>query len=223
MPPLHAPTPTPDAGSPSSSTTTTMPEGALAGLSLSRYTLLPVRKMQFETGARSGCAFGVDLLPETARVAVENARALLTEVDQHAVDQQNTAAAASVSSTPTGTVPPCIANASDRDVELVFLGTGAAIPSKYRNVTGMYLHMFDRGGMMVDCGEGSLGQLRRRFGVACDDIVANLQAVWISHIHADHHVGLPRLLNARKQLLGHDCPPLLVIGPRPLRRALLVG
>lgn len=34
--------------------------------------------------------------------------------------------------------PPCARPAARRDaLELVFLGTGAAIPSKYRNVTGV--------------------------------------------------------------------------------------
>lgn len=70
-------------------------------------------------------------------------------------------------------------------------------------------------------GEGSYGQLKRRFGAhAADDLVRALRCIWISHIHADHHVGLPALLAARTRLLGPDCPPLLVLGPRPLRRAL---
>ena len=44
-------------------------------------------------------------------------------------------------------------------------------------------------------GEGSYGQLVRRFGAAgAERVVSNLGAVWISHIHADHHAGLPRLL-----------------------------
>ncbi|KAG7395469.1 Zinc phosphodiesterase ELAC protein 2 [Phytophthora boehmeriae] len=55
------------------------------------------------------------------------------------------------------------------DGRITFLGTGCAIPSKYRNVTGMYLELpigngEDDGswaGMMLDCGEGSLGQLYR--------------------------------------------------------------
>ena len=50
------------------------------------------------------------------------------------------------------------------ELEVTFLGTGAAIPSKYRNVSGIYLDFFERGGMMLDCGEGSHGQLIRRFG-----------------------------------------------------------
>lgn len=37
-------------------------------------------------------------------------------------------------------------------LQVVFLGTGAAIPAKYRNVTGIYVHLFARGGLMLDCG-----------------------------------------------------------------------
>ena len=75
--------------------------------------------------------------------------------------------------------------------------------------------------LICHAGEGSYGQLLRRYGAAgADDVVRRLAAVWISHIHADHHVGLPSLLAARTRLLGPDCEPLLVVGPRPLRRAL---
>ena len=49
-------------------------------------------------------------------------------------------------------VPEAIQAAGRETLEIVFLGTGAAIPAKYRNVTGIYLHMFARGGMMLDCG-----------------------------------------------------------------------
>ncbi len=47
-------------------------------------------------------------------------------------------------------------------------------------------------------GEGSFGQLVRRYGwEGARQVVARLGCVWISHIHADHHGGLPRLLAVR--------------------------
>ena len=55
-----------------------------------------------------------------------------------------------------------------------------------------YLHLFKHGGCLLDCGEGSLAQLCRRYGKGVDDILRGLQFVWISHMHADHHAGLPR-------------------------------
>ena len=39
------------------------------------------------------------------------------------------------------------------ELEVTFLGTGAAIPSKYRNVTGIHVNLFSRGGLLMDCGE----------------------------------------------------------------------
>lgn len=83
----------------------------------------------------------------------------------------------------------------NESLEITFLGTGAAIPSKYRNVTGIYLSLFARGGMLVDCGEGSFGQLKRRFGEGIWDVIRNLRCAWVSHIHADHHAGLTRYLS----------------------------
>lgn len=105
--------------------------------------------------------------------------------------------------------------------EIVFLGTGAAIPSKYRNVSAILLRIPNKGNILMDCGEGTLGQLRRRLGRAeADAAVRGLRLAWISHIHADHHVGLVSVLSARRELLGPSAPPLLVAGPWPLRKWL---
>eukprot|EP00976_Prorocentrum_cordatum_P015185 305078-Prorocentrum_minimum.AAC.2 len=37
--------------------------------------------------------------------------------------------------------------------------------------------------------------------------LAELRLVWISHIHADHHAGLPSVLAARQQV-RHACRPM---------------
>ncbi|BDA45073.1 probable zinc phosphodiesterase ELAC protein 2 [Coccomyxa sp. Obi] len=126
-----------------------------------------------------------------------------------------------VASTSGEAVPEYIQRAGRESLEILFLGTGAAMPSKYRNVTATYLHMFAHGGILLDCGEGTYGQLRRRYGAAgVDRIITGLKCVWISHIHADHHAGLARVLAVRTALLGPGAAPLPVIGPRPLRRVL---
>ncbi len=53
---------------------------------------------------------------------------------------------------------------SDRRMaELTFLGTASSQPSKFRNVSGCYVDLFDHGGLLVDCGEDSMGQLKRRW------------------------------------------------------------
>ncbi len=46
----------------------------------------------------------------------------------------------------------------------MFLGTMSACPSKYRNVTALYLDLYERGGLLLDCGEDCYGQLQRRCG-----------------------------------------------------------
>ena len=59
----------------------------------------------------------------------------------------------------------------------------------------------------------------RRYGTeGAARVVASLRCVWISHIHADHHAGLPRLLAVRQRLLGPDAPPLPVRLPTPATR-----
>jgi hypothetical protein len=60
--------------------------------------------------------------------------------------------------------PPC-------NFRVVLLGTGAACPSKYRNVTSLYLDFYEKGGMLVDCGEGSWGQLVRCASYWCASFV----------------------------------------------------
>lgn len=46
--------------------------------------------------------------------------------------------------------------------------------------------------------------------------------MWISHIHADHHTGLARILSVRKTILESrgDFVPVLVVGPKQLKRFL---
>ncbi|KAK4267424.1 hypothetical protein QN277_024207 [Acacia crassicarpa] len=119
-------------------------------------------------------------------------------------------------------VPSCLEDIRRDDLEIVLLGTGSSQPSKYRNVSSIYVNLFSKGGLLLDCGEGTLGQLKRRYGVdGADDAVRSLRCIWISHIHADHHTGLARILALRRDLLkGVPHEPVLVVGPRQLKRYL---
>ncbi|XP_014499505.1 tRNase Z TRZ3, mitochondrial [Vigna radiata var. radiata] len=119
-------------------------------------------------------------------------------------------------------IPACLENIRRDDLEIVLLGTGSSQPSKYRNVSSIYINLFSRGGLLMDCGEGTLGQLKRRYGVTgADDAVRTLKCIWISHIHADHHTGLARILALRRDLLkGVPHEPVIVVGPRQLKRYL---
>ncbi|XP_021652986.2 tRNAse Z TRZ4, mitochondrial isoform X2 [Hevea brasiliensis] len=120
------------------------------------------------------------------------------------------------------TVPCFLKNIRRDDLEIVLLGTGSSQPSKYRNVSSIYINLFSKGSLLLDCGEGTLAQLRRRYGMeGADSAVRNLRCIWISHIHADHHAGIARILTLRRDLLkGLPHERLLVIGPMHLERFL---
>ena len=113
------------------------------------------------------------------------------------------------------------ASSIDNVVEFVFLGTSSAIPQKYRNVSGILLRFKNTTtrskNMLLDTGEGTFGQIVRLCGGvdAARREIANLECIWISHLHADHHLGLVRLLNHFK---GKN--PVLVIGPTALQNWL---
>lgn len=51
-----------------------------------------------------------------------------------------------------------------RDTRLLFLGTGCAEPSKYRNGSCILLQLSCGGALMMDCGEGTWGQMVRAMG-----------------------------------------------------------
>jgi ribonuclease Z len=89
--------------------------------------------------------------------------------------------------------PPRENNVSDITVQ--FLGTGSMTPSKYRNVSGISLTFGERGHFLMDTGEGSLGQLFRMHGpTGVREYLQTLRGIFISHLHADHHLGLMRVI-----------------------------
>jgi ribonuclease Z len=84
------------------------------------------------------------------------------------------------------------------DITVTTLGTGSAIPSKHRNVSSTHLDIPGLGGILLDAGEGTLGQLRRRYGLeGLKEVYKDLKMVFISHMHADHHLGLQAVLEDR--------------------------
>jgi ribonuclease Z len=114
--------------------------------------------------------------------------------------------------------------------EILFTGTGSAIPCKHRNVSGIHVRMDNGNAMFLDCGEGTIGQLLRASHVGKEEekswnaasVLRNVKAVWISHPHADHHLGILRLLEEKKkQRVMYRCKPLIVIAPSCLDRFLM--
>ncbi len=83
------------------------------------------------------------------------------------------------------------------DAEIICLGTGSALPSKYRNVSSTLLRVPGSGSYLLDCGENTLGQLKRLYRPEqLSELLRDLKLIWISHLHADHHLGLTSVIKA---------------------------
>jgi ribonuclease Z len=91
-----------------------------------------------------------------------------------------------------------------KDAEVITLGTGSALPSKYRNVSATLLRVPGYGSYLFDCGENTLGQLKRVFGGELPGVFRDLKAIWISHLHADHHLGTASVIKAWAQETKKD-------------------
>ncbi len=76
-----------------------------------------------------------------------------------------------------------------KDAEVIILGSGSALPSKSRNVSATLLRVPGYGNYLFDCGENTLGQMKRVFGGELPQVLKDLKLIWISHLHADHHLG----------------------------------
>ena len=134
--------------------------------------------------------------------------------------------------------------------KLTFFGTGCAIPSKLRNVTGIFLEVPTspewatrlegemkyplESAILMDAGEGTFGQMCNIFDLhrkkedldnkfridQLSEKLIMMSLIWISHPHADHHLGVLRILKEREKILnnvakdfGYKIPPLVIIAP----------
>jgi ribonuclease Z len=94
-------------------------------------------------------------------------------------------------------------------MRIVFLGTGGTYPSKLRNVTSIAVQMPGEV-LMFDCGEGTQRQLMRS-----PVSFMKIKKIFISHLHADHFLGLPGLIQSMS-LNGRE-DELFIYGPRGLK------
>ncbi|XP_061395358.1 ribonuclease Z, mitochondrial [Musca vetustissima] len=103
---------------------------------------------------------------------------------------------------------------------ITFLGTGSCIPNKTRNVSSILVQSHENCYVLLDCGEGTLGQIQRMFGMTkAKDIIRNLKIIYVSHLHADHHIGLIGLLTERIKLSGElkeHLKKVLVMAPKQI-------
>uniref|UniRef100_A0A8C4I1D0 Zinc phosphodiesterase ELAC protein 2 n=1 Tax=Dicentrarchus labrax TaxID=13489 RepID=A0A8C4I1D0_DICLA len=103
--------------------------------------------------------------------------------------------------------------------EVVFIGTGSALPMKIRNVSGTLVNISPSQSILLDCGEGTFGQLCRHYGDDVDEVLSKISTVFISHMHADHHTGLLMLLYQRERALtalGKAFSPVFLMAPNQI-------
>lgn len=85
-------------------------------------------------------------------------------------------------------------NLKDTEPTVVTLGTGSSAPSNYRNVSSTLVRVPTTNGaraLLFDCGEGALNTLKRLYGPdGLRKRLHEIDTVYISHMHADHHLGL---------------------------------
>lgn len=87
------------------------------------------------------------------------------------------------------------------NINVICLGTGAAMPGKYRNVSSTLLTSEkEKIGILLDCGEATLGQLFR-----VNYPIQRIKMILVSHLHADHHLGVISMIDR--------IPGLTIVGP----------
>lgn len=100
-------------------------------------------------------------------------------------------------------------------MQLQFLGTGAGIPSKTRNVSAIALNLDQPTAQtwLFDCGEATQHTI-----LHTPVRPGRIRRIFITHLHGDHIFGLPGLLTSRG-MMGCDTP-IDLYGPTGIRRFL---
>ncbi|WP_257348318.1 ribonuclease Z [Pseudalkalibacillus decolorationis] len=103
-------------------------------------------------------------------------------------------------------------------MEFHFLGTGAGIPSKERNVTAIalkFLTNLNGEVWLFDCGEATQHQV-----LHTNLKLTQITRIFITHMHGDHIYGLPGVLGTRSFQGGET--PLTIYGPKGIREFIKV-
>src|SRR5690625_1910318 len=97
-------------------------------------------------------------------------------------------------------------------MELFFLGTGAGVPSKERNVSSIALKLLQElnSVWLFDCGEATQHQI-----LHTSIKPGKINKIFITHMHGDHIFGLPGVLSSRSFQGGEE--KLTIYGPKGIR------
>jgi ribonuclease Z len=103
-------------------------------------------------------------------------------------------------------------------LDIFFLGTGAGMPAKLRNVTSIALKMLEERGAvwLFDVGEATQHQI-----LHTSIKPRRIEKIFITHLHGDHIYGLPGLLSSRSFQGGET--EVTVYGPKGIKEYLQVS
>ena len=90
-------------------------------------------------------------------------------------------------------------------MEITFLGTSAGVPSKERGMPSIAVRAKEL--FLFDCGEGTQRQMMK-FKVP----YGSIQAIFLSHLHLDHVLGIYGLIETYRLLLPHR--KLIIFAPK---------
>ena len=97
-------------------------------------------------------------------------------------------------------------------MKVVFLGTSGSLPTPDRSSSCVAVKI-GRGVILLDCGEGAQRQM-----VAAHIGFSRVKQIFITHLHGDHVLGVPGLLQS--MTLQRREEPLDIFGPRGLHAFL---
>ena len=159
---------------------------------------LPEAMFQLGRPAKRGLRINLEPKFEISEEAVSsflNTELITQEASQTILDLS--LAARQQINSPAGQAETRSQNIPSPDAEITCLGTGSAMPSQHRNVAASLLRVPGCGSYLMDCGENTLGQLKRMYTVPqLAELFQDLKLIWISHLHADHHLGLASVIKA---------------------------
>ena len=95
-------------------------------------------------------------------------------------------------------------------MEVQFLGTGAGLPAKFRNTQSFVFNFMQelKECWMFDCGEATQHQILKT-----NIKPTKITKIFISHLHADHVLGLIGFLSSRSFLLDTNASKVTIYGP----------
>ncbi|PLR84528.1 ribonuclease Z [Bacillus canaveralius] len=103
-------------------------------------------------------------------------------------------------------------------MDVFFLGTGAGVPARMRNVTAIALKLLEERGAiwLFDCGEATQHQI-----LHTSIKPRRIEKIFITHLHGDHIYGLPGLLSSRSFQAGES--EVTLYGPKGLKDYIVMS